>query len=64
MPAKCCSDIENYPGARALKSERYDDAERFLRSALQRARALQSPYPEASVLVNLGLIPLQPAPLR
>ena len=49
-------DIENIQGARALRSERYDDAERFLRSALQRARALQAPYPEASVLVNLGMI--------
>ncbi|MCU1237244.1 MAG: Tetratricopeptide 2 repeat protein [Candidatus Solibacter sp.] len=49
-------DIENIQGARALRSNRYDDAERFLRSALQRARALRAPYPEASVLVNLGMI--------
>jgi CHAT domain-containing protein/uncharacterized protein HemY len=49
-------DIENIQGARALRSERYDDAERFLRSALQRARELEAPYPEASVLVNLGMI--------
>jgi CHAT domain-containing protein len=49
-------DIENIQGARALRSKRYDDAERFLRSALERARALQAPYQEASVLVNLGMI--------
>jgi CHAT domain-containing protein len=54
--AEVLLDIENIQGARALRSKRYDDAERFLRSALQRARAIQAPYQEASVLVNLGMI--------
>ena len=52
-------DIENLQGAQALKNKRYDDAERFLRSALQRARTLQATYLEASILVNLGMIRLK-----
>ncbi len=54
--AEVLVDLENLQGILALKVKRYDEAERFWRSALERARALRSPYPEASVLVNLGMI--------
>ena len=44
-PTKCWLDIENHSGRPGLmRSKHYDEAERFLRSALERARALQSPY--------------------
>jgi tetratricopeptide (TPR) repeat protein len=51
-------DIENIQGLLAWKAKHYDDAERFLRSALQRARVVRASYPEASILVNLGMIHL------
>jgi CHAT domain-containing protein/tetratricopeptide (TPR) repeat protein len=50
------ADIDNIQGLLSWKANHYDDAEHALRSALERARALRATYPEASVLVNLGMI--------
>ena len=51
-------DIETHQGGRLIRSQRYDQAEVALRAALARARALHSPYSEATVLLNLGMIRL------
>ncbi len=48
-------DIETHQGGRLIRGQRYDQAEVALRAALARARALHSPYSEATVLLNLGM---------
>jgi CHAT domain-containing protein len=52
-------DIENLQGVRALRGKRLDEAEVFLRSALNRARALEAPDTEAGIVLNLGMIRFQ-----
>ena len=48
-------DVESLQGLRLMRRQHYDEAEASLRSALVRARALDSAYSEAGVQVNLGL---------
>jgi CHAT domain-containing protein len=43
-------------GATLLLRGHYDQAERVLRSGLERARSSRSAYPEAAILLNLGMI--------
>jgi CHAT domain-containing protein len=48
-------DIEILHGGRLMRRQRFDEAESALRSALARARTLQSVYSEAAAQVNLGV---------
>ena len=49
-------DIETIQGALLMRRQQYQEADVVLRSALERARTLHSPYSEAGVQVNLGAI--------
>ena len=51
-------EIEVIRGSTLIFRRRYDDAEKILRTAQNRARSLNIPYWEAAALVNLGRIPL------
>jgi CHAT domain-containing protein len=48
-------DVETHQGGRLIRRQQYGEAETVLRSALARARALRSPYSEATVQLNLGM---------
>jgi CHAT domain-containing protein len=52
-------DVENLRGLVLVLRQRYAEGERILRTALERARRLNAPYSESSVLVNLGMIRLK-----
>jgi len=51
-------EIETVQGSTLIFRGRYEEAERVLRTAQGRARALNLPYWEAAALVNLGRIHL------
>jgi CHAT domain-containing protein len=57
--AEVLAEIESLQGSWLATRDRYEESERILRSAVERARSVHSAYLEAAAVLNLGYIRLR-----